>query len=176
MKHYNLRNEAQVNGGFTDLFILGTNRNTNNTSDFTAAALTQTFTLYTLAKGDQIVFPLVAAWLKRSFSDTAAGLAPATLANYKLDIGGAVVGNAFFSGGTNGDLIQTLNPVPDSNLFPISAVTAAATPVACTVAGNRTLTATITGTAGNLSTVTFGEVWIYAAISRSADWMRDRDA
>ena len=175
MKHYNLRNEAQNNGGFTDLFILGTTRNTNGTSDFTAAALTQLFNLQVTSKGDVLVQPLVAAWVKRSFTDAVAGGAPTTLANGKLDIGTTALGASAIIAGTAGDLIQTLSPVPDSNMYPCTAPPAASINTRFTVAGGF-LTATVSTTAGNLSTITFGEVWIYAAIARVNDWMRDRDA
>jgi hypothetical protein len=175
MKHYNLRNQQQFNGMFTDLFVLGTTRAAGNTSDFTAAALTQSYNLLALNKGDVIGFPLCQAWLKRSFTDAAAGGAPVTLANLKLDVGNTAAGATAVIAGTNGDLIQTLSPVPDSNQYPITPPVAAAAPIRITAASGQFLTAALTSTAGNLSTITFGEVWIFATIFRAADWMRDRD-
>lgn len=175
MKHYNLRNEAQVNGGFTDLFILGTTRNTNGTSDFTAAALTQSFNLLPLNKGDVITYPLGQAWLKRSFTDAAAGGAPVTLAGSKVDVGTTASATSIITG-TGSDLLQTLTPVPESNMYPLIPPAAGLFPTRITVNGSQYLTALITNSAGNVSTITFGEVWIYVAIARGSDWMRDRDA
>jgi hypothetical protein len=177
MKHINLRAQQQFNGGFTDLFILGTTRNAGAT-DFTAAALTQSFNLLALNKGDQIIYPLAAAWVKRSFTDAAGGGAPVTLANLKLDVGTTDLATQMIAG-TNGDLIQTLSPVPDSNGYPIAALGPAATsggPYRTTATSGKFITATLTSTAGNMSTITFGEVWIYVCLARFADWMRDRDA
>lgn len=168
MVHYTLRNNAQFNGAFTDLFIVGTTRviaNSGRTSDFTAAATTQTITLLALNIGDVIVYPLAQAWVKVKFTDGATeGAAAVTLANLKADVGVTGATTQFIAG-TNGDLIQSPN-------YPITPAVAAGAPYACQAA-SKNLLLTLTSTAGNMSTITYGELWIYVAIARVGDHVRD---
>ncbi len=172
MLHYTLRNNAQFNGAFTDLFILGTKRALNTStkrwgSDFTAAATTQTFTLLALAVGDCVVYPLVQGWVKQKFTDHATeNTAATTLADLKCDVG--VTGTTTkFCAGTNGDLQQAINS-------PITPPVAASVPHAAQSATN--LLATVTSSAGNMSTITYGDLWIFVAIARVGDHIRDLTA
>lgn len=174
MKHYNLRNGAQFNGAWTDLFILGTTRGAAGVSDFTAAALTQSFNLLPLTKGDVLMYPLAQALLKRSFTDAVGGGTPVTLANAKLDVG-TTSGATGLLTGVAAELSQTLSPVPEFNMYPLTPPLASAQPIRVTATSGQFITAAVTSTAGNLSTITFGEVWIYVCFMRGADWMRDRD-
>jgi hypothetical protein len=173
MQHFKLRNLSTFQGGFTDLYCIGTKRvlgttpSLPNTSDLTAAATTQTITLETLAIGDVVVFPIAQAWVKQKFTDaTTENGAAVTLANLKVDLG--VTGTTTkFIAGTNGDLIQSPN-------YPITSVVAAGVGHAAQAA--IAVLATFTSTAGNLSTVTFGDLFIYLSIARVGEWVRDRQA
>jgi hypothetical protein len=173
MIHYTKRAAAQFNWGpFTDLFILGTKRklgtdNRTYGSDFTAAATTQTFTLLALAVGDAVIYPLAHGWVKQKFTDHATeDTAATTLANLKCDVG--VTGSTTkFIAGTNADLQAAVNT-------PITPPVAAGAPHATTSAVN--LLATLTSTAGNMSTITYGELWLWVAIARLGDFVRDPSA
>lgn len=173
MLHVALRNNAQFNGSFTDLFIVGTTRVTSATtyarsSDFTAAATTQTITLLALTVGDVIVYPLAQAWVKQKFTDHATeNTVATTLANLKADVGYTGATTAFIAG-TNADLQQAVN-------CPTTGQAAAAAGYAHKT-GSVDLLLTLTSTAGNMSTITFGELWIYVAIARVGDHVRDIQA
>lgn len=170
MQHTLLTRGQQYNGAFTDVFFLGTKRVRSAsspftiTSDFTAAATTQTFTLLTLAIGDCVVFPLAQAWVKQKFTDAATeDTDAATLANLKCDVG--ITGTVTkFIAGVNADCQQAVNS-------PITAPVAACTAHAALAAVS--LLATFTSTAGNMSTITFGDLWIFVAIARKGDHVRD---
>src|ERR1044071_6909828 len=163
MKHYILNKESQWGGApFTDLFILGVKRGAAGASDFTTAGLSQTFTLTALGIGDVVAYPLAQAWIKKKFTDAAAeGGPPTTLANLKADVGVTGATTQFIAG-TNGDLIQA----PD---YPITAPVAAGAPYA-TQAGSKNVLCTLTSSAGNISTITFGELWIYLSILRATQF------
>jgi hypothetical protein len=172
MQHSILSRATQYNGAFTDLFLLGTKRVRSNaapftiSSDFTAAATTQTITLLTLAVGDCVVFPLAQGWVKQKFTDSTEDAAAVTLANLKVDIG--ITGTTTkFIAGVNADLQQAVNS-------PITAPVAAST--AHAALASVAVLATFTSTAGNMSTITFGDLWIYMAIARMQDHVRDISA
>lgn len=174
MQHYLLKNRQQAGGMFTDLFIIGIKRVAGSTpsapftSDFTAAATTQTITLLALNIGDVVCYPLAAGWVKQKFTDGATeGAAAVTLANLKCDVGVTSATTQFIAG-TNGDLIQSPG-------YPITAPVAAGVPYS-TIAASKNLLATLTSTAGNMSTITFGELWIYVSLARVRDWVTDRVA
>lgn len=173
MQHKPLLNHSQANGGFTDLYLLGTKRvtgaapNYTKSSDLTAVALTQIITLQALAVGDCIVFPLAQAWVKQKFTDAVLeDGAPVALSGLLVNIG--VTGQATkFIAGVAGDAQQVINS-------PITAPVAASTAHACLAATN--LIATFTSAAGNLSTITWGDLYLYVAISRVGEYVRDRMA
>lgn len=172
MHHKNLRNFQTFQGGFTDLYILGTKRangaapSYTPTSDFTAAATTQTFILQALAVGDVVVYPRAQCWVKQKFTDHATeDTAATTLANLKADIGYTGATTAFIAG-TNADLQQAVNS-------PTTGQAAGGGGYAHKT-GTVNLLATLTSTAGNLSTITYGELYIYLALARVGEWVRDR--
>lgn len=159
---------------FTDMFVIGTKRvlgttpSSAPTSDLTAAATTQTFTLLALNIGDVVVYPLAQGWVKQKFTDGATeGSAAVTLANLKCDVGVTGATTQFIAG-VNGDLIQSPG-------YPITAPVAAGVPYA-TQASSKSILATFTSSAGNMSTVTFGDLWIFVSIARVRDWVTDRVA
>lgn len=174
MQHYNLSERAQYNGTWTDLWILGTKRVRATTSpfgvtsDFTAAATTQTFSLYTFAVGDVVIMPAAQCWVKQKFTDHATeDTAATTLANLKMDIGYTGATTAFIAG-TNADLQQAINSPTTGQ--------AAAWLGYPHKTGTVALLATATSSAGNLSTITYGDFWIYVAIARVGDHVANLSA
>ncbi len=173
MIHKVLRNTAQFSGGFTDLFILGTNRAYSATtktwgSDFTAAAVTQSYNLIQLSDSAGVPlyvvgYPLAMAVVKYPFS--------ATTADAKLDVGQTGAATAFLAG-TAADL-ETTNKV----VLPA----AAAVPFATTTA-SQYLTATLTSvvTLVNalvpLNTANGVDIWIYATLLPYREWLLNREA
>lgn len=160
MQHYILKNSAQFGGAYTDLFILGKTRAAAGASDFTAAATTQSYNLALLAVGDHVPMPLAVVMVKT---------AVAGLTTPKMDVGTTDDADQFVVG-VNSDL-ATVNFVRAS-----LAVSSAAGGAYSCIASSKYVTALITSGSENISTVTAGEVWIYAAISRVADMLRDRTA
>jgi Fe-S cluster assembly scaffold protein SufB len=197
MIHYNLRNNAQCSGGFTDLFILGSFRRWDATtkswlSDFSAdvsgvssgsASTAQKFNLIQLTETTPAVstgtqaavprfivgYPLCAAVIKYAIADGAT--------NAKLDVGVAasVTANTSLIAGTAGDLEQK-----DLVILPA----AAAVPLAPNTV-SQYLTATITSASGNVSTMTAAtgnpanvgiDIWIYACLLPYREWIQNRDA
>lgn len=174
MQHYTLSARQQYNGNFTDLWILGTKRVRASTSpygvtsDFTAAATTQTFTLYTFVLGDVVIMPAAQMWVKQKFTDHATeDTAAATLANLKMDLGYSGATTAFIAG-TNADL-QQAKGAPTTGQ-------AAAWLGYPYKTGSIDLVATATSTAGNMSTITYGDLFIYIAIARVGDHVTNINA
>ena len=164
MKTIPLNKEFQFNGmPFNFAFVLGTTRGAAGASDFTTAGTSQSFNLMPLDLGDMILYPLAAAYVAKRFTDGAENATPTTLANLKLDVGHTDDADAFIVG-TNGDLIQDAG-------YPISPlkVSAAGGGADRITAASKYLTATLTSTAGNISTITFGEVIIFANVARVSD-------
>lgn len=171
MVHYKLRNNAQFNGGWTDLFILGSTRAYDATtrtwgSDFTAAATTQSYNLIALSDSAGVPLYIVnygmLAIIKAPTSNSAH--------NLKLDVGQTGSATAFIAG-TASDC-ETLNKV----VLPV----AAAVPFATTTA-SQYLTALVTSASGNVSTLaaldtTKGiEFLIYANLSSYRGLVTDRE-
>lgn len=168
MQHQRLSRATQYDGGYTDLFIIGTKRVRASTapyaftSDFAGvAATTQTITLLALTVGDVIIHTGVQAWVKQKFTDHATeDTAATTLANLKCDIGYTGTTTAFIAG-TNADLQQAVGA-------PTTGPVAAALNYAHKT-GAVNLLATLTSTAGNMSTITYGDLWIYVTIARASN-------
>lgn len=157
MRHCLLRNEQQFNGGFTDLFVVGMTHRAGAT-DFieTTNDLDQVITLTDLALGD-IVWPDSCLLVKTAV----AGL---TAANASLGVTGAVT--QFIA---NSSLLSGGNKyfVPAGTLAPYA-----------TIASSKSLILNIDPAANteHVSSVTAGELWIYAKISRFADMVTLRQA
>lgn len=147
-------------GNYNELYIIGANRGANGASDFTAAATTQTITLSALAIGDIIDAPWAMGWVGERFTDGARGATPTTLANLKCDVGHTDDTDALIIG-VNADLIQDKG-------YPLAplGIAAAGGGGYRTTAASKNLVAVFTSTAGNMSTITFGEVWIYVSVKR----------
>ena len=167
MKHYVLNKEGQWGGApFTDLFIVGVKRGAGGSSDFTADDTTQTLTLTGLDIGDVVAYP-AQAWVKQKFTDAAAeGGAPATLADLKADVGVTAALTQFIAG-TDGDLINDpdypIAPAAGGGPYPIQAA-------------SKEVLLTLTSSAGDMSTITFGELWIYLSLLRVAQFSTSRYA
>jgi len=164
MKHIKLRNVQQFDGGFTDLFIVGYNqvRSVSNgvvttSSDFTAAATSQTITLLALNIGD-IVLNHSALFVKTAVTGGAVSAMTASLgvtsATTRLLATVDVFTNAVAAGGT---------------------FTSAAVDSYATIAASKNLLLTMASTGGNMSAITAGELWIYTKIMRVQDFLTNRD-
>jgi hypothetical protein len=171
MIHYMLRNCQEAEGGFTDLWVIGTTRAYSASTktwgtDFTAAAVTQVYDLVqtTTSTGLPIYivhYPLVMVAVKT-------GTLPGTT-DIKADIGIAAsqTGATTFLAGTAADMETAGNfYVP---------VTAAA-PASGQGSNSQFLTCRLTSASGNISTLTAGEIWIYAALSPVSEWLTNRQA
>lgn len=165
MKHEILRNPQQFNGGFTDLFIIGVDqvRSVSNgvvslSSDFTAAATSQTITLTALNIGDVVLNHAIAY--------------------VKTPLTGGSVSAATLSLGVTSATTQFLNAV---DVFTNAAsaggtfVTAAPNSYA-TIAASKNLLATMGSTTANLNALTAGEIWIYCKITRIAEFLTNRQS
>jgi hypothetical protein len=138
-------------GGFTDLFILGMTAAAGGASDFTAAATTQAYNLDAFNIGDMVVFPCVHV-------DVITALAGGSVSAATLSVGHTGAGTAF---------ITTCNVFATTPATAHDAVAATVSLTRATSSGY--LTADLATTGGNVSTLTAGEVWIWAAISRKLD-------
>lgn len=194
MVHYTLRNVQQEEGGFTDLFILGSFRKFNATtkvwgSDFTGgadtvqtttAAVAATYNLLQITETTPVVtgsqaavprfsvgFPLCAVYVKFPFSDTAD--------NPKLDVGVAASLTASTSliAGTATDL-----ELQDRVVLPV----AAAIPLAPNTV-TQFLTATVTSAVANINALvaktgnpadTGVDIWIYVTLLPYKEWILNR--
>jgi len=196
MIHYNLRNNAQLDGSFTDLFILGEKRRWDVAtktwlSDFTAdvsgvssgaASVAQKFNLLqvtetTPAAGATqaavprfiVGFPLAMAIVKYPFSDTAD--------NPKLGLGiaASVTASTSLLAGTASDLeLQDKVIVPAAAAVPLIPNTV-----------TQYLTATVTSAVANVSALvgkttnpadTGVDIWIYVCLLPYRQWLKDRTA
>jgi hypothetical protein len=162
MKRYPVHPKDPFAGLFSDLFIVGTTRGAAGVSDFTAAATTQTITLLALNIGDILPYPLAQGLVAKRFTDGAEDAAATTLANLKADVGVTSATTQLIAG-TNGDLQQDRG-------YPITSPTSGLAPYS-TIATGKSLLLTLTSTAGNLNTITFGELWIYTNVMRVADYL-----
>lgn len=172
MIHYKLRNNAQADGGYTDLFVLGTKRAYDSStktwgSDFTAAATTQSYNLIRLtdAAGSPlriVNFPLPMVIVRYPFSNTAD--------NPKLDVGRTSAATAFIAG-TAADL-ETQDKV---------VVAAAAGVPYASLTADHYLTATITNVTNNISTLVAADttdgvdILIYACLNPYPDFVTNRE-
>ena len=164
MLHYNLRNNAQFGGGFTDLFIIGVNRVRAATppytisNDFTAAATSQSYNLLALDIGD--IALEAALWTKIAFAGTG-------WSSVKTDVGSTDDADQLVVG-TAGD-----NSTVNFPRGPLQVSASAGGSYSCQAA-SKYLTALVTnGGAGLMTAVTAGEVWIYARLARLGDHLRD---
>jgi len=173
MIHKNLRNEAQNDGGFTDLFILGSDKAYDAAtktwgSDFTAAALTQSYNLLQLTDASSVPlyvvqYPLAMVVIKEPTSNSAH--------NLKIDVGNTAAATAFVAGtAIQGETKNTV-VLPAAAAVPYSTLTA-----------SQYLTALATSASGNISTLaaldaTKGiQIWIYACLMPYRQWVLDREA
>ena len=140
-------------GPFTDLFIIGANRGANGASDFTVAGLQQDFTLMTPAAGDQIIYPLCAAFTKVGFVGGA-------LSAIALDLGRG-------AGGAEGMLDGAMFAAGASAV----AIGTAGTGGPAVFNGSQVLNARVDATGANLNLITAGEIWIFVNIFRLRNYV-----
>ena len=176
MVHYNLRNEAQASGGFTDLFILGSFRNFNATTkvwgtDFTAAATTQSYDLIKITGADAIPiyilqYPIAMLVVKYPTSNSAH--------NLKIDVGCTATADKFLAGTAVDCETKDLVVLPAGTVAPYVLNTA-----------SQYLTALATSASGNISTLAalaanpadVGiDIWIYACLLPYREWIQNRQA
>jgi|GEM_PF-1302738 len=167
MRHFKLRNTQQFDGGFTDLFVLGTDTvptNTNGvwsrTSDFTASATTQALTLLALNPGDVVLSDAIIL-VKNKITGTnitaatlslgLTGTLTSIISNSDVFTNIATGGGVFSSPGGSGDNYQT-TPIQSA----------------------KNLVANLILTGGNASAITAGEIWIYVKIGRVQDLLTNR--
>jgi hypothetical protein len=155
MIHKVLANKAVArSGGFTDLFIIGTTRNSGGT-DFTAAATQQTYNLLALNIGDIVMAPFMILEVKTNALGTSVTAATGSvgvtsaLTQFTAAANLLVAGNEFFT------CPNTVTPYP-------------------TVAASIYLTFDLNTTGANVSVLSTGEFWIWANISRVKDRITDR--
>lgn len=145
-------------GPWTDLFILGVGRGAAGASDFTDADTQQDFTLLTPNAGDQLIYPLCCAFTKIGFAGGA-------LSAVALDVGVAAGGAEAMLNGAM--FLQNASAV---------AITTGGTGGPVAFSGSNTLSARIDTTGANLSAITAGEIWIYVALARINDLLKNRVA
>lgn len=164
MKHINLRNAQQFNGGFTDLFVVGVDQVQSQaapyskSSDFTAAGTSQTIALTDLAIGD-IVLNHAVLYVKTKLAGTSLSAAAASV-------------------GVTGATTQFLNAVDVyTNATAAGGTFVSGAPSAyATQAASKQLLLTMATTGCNLSALTAGELWIYAKLTRIAEFLTNRQA
>lgn len=172
MIHYKLRNNAQADGAYTDLFVLGTRRAYSSStrtwgSDFTAAAVTQSYNLIQISDSAGVPlyivnFPLPMVIVKYPFSNTAD--------NPKLDVGQTGAATAFIAGSASD--LETTNK--------IVVAAAAAVPFATTTA-SQYLTALITSAVANISALVASnttngvDILVYATLNPYREFVTNRE-
>lgn len=167
MKHYKLQNVAQAGGGpFTDLFVVGVGQAYNAStkvwgSDFTAAALTQDYTLFTPAAGDIVAYPSAVIYNTDAVLGGSVASATALL--------GIVAGTTgvFVAAGSVFTANQTLGPI----------TTDSATTAGMVKVFNGTsdiLNLRVTTTTANVSTLTSGVILVYVNLISRAEFVTNR--
>jgi hypothetical protein len=166
MVHYKLRNNAQADGPFTDLFVIGTSRNYNATTkvwgtDFTAAALTQDYTLFTPAAGDIMAYP--AAVIYNTAALTGGAVATAT----------ALLG---YATGTTGHFVAAGSVfTANQSLAPLAVADATANSMVKVFNGSSDIiNLRVTTTTANVNALTSGEILVYVMLISRREHVENR--
>ncbi len=144
MKHQALSVNERAQVFFTDLVVLGINRVTGFTSDFTTAGTSQTFTLpITLNPGD-VVDSQAVVDVRVALAGTGITAATGTLA-----VSGSPAGSTVSLTDATSTVLGNYNAT-----------------------GGESITFTVSTIGGNVSAITAGEVYIWLLIRKAADRLR----
>jgi hypothetical protein len=158
MRIYAIRRDQAGPEGHTHCAVIGTAADQAGTTDFSAAASTQSYTLYTLKAGDSIQPGMLV--------DIVTPLAGAG-ATYKFQVGiSGGTANQFVGAASNGDdlksttakaYVGTITSAPDQTAHYVN-----------TSGSDQTVVGVITAASGNVSALTAGQIKVWFRVSRRA--------
>lgn len=140
--------------GVHGFFRLGTRKNTNQTTDFTAAATSQVFVLTALKPGDRVLTSHIVADL---------------ITPFVTSTGATVTGKLGITGDDDRFIpssADNLRATTAKTLMPNAAVLADLLPYVNNTAADVNLILTITLSAGTMADITAGEIQIQVPIGR----------